>query len=576
MLNRPFISYTSDLYYLIWDIIVKMGIHGEAIWKTVGILFVFVLMFLTCVNLYKEKIKNKYINYILSEKTYLFSIIIGVIILRLPNLIFPQLNTDESQWIVSAATLIKDPRFWLSVDGTTSGPLNIFPLTLIYVIGGTLNYATVRLFGLIVCIIPSIILLYKAFINVFDAKIARIVTLPLIICTAFINFWDIIPFNSEHIPMLMISICIFFLSKLWNKDNSKIIFLLGLFLGLTFYSKLQAVPMVLTIGFSFIFFKFRLKQLIIFLLSGLLPSCLVLIYLKLFGAFYDFWQIYILSNVFYAERNSLNIIEKIKIFLNIINTTPDTILFFKLQFLILVLTITLLIPLYKQLKIKHIQILITAFLLTLTSVYGIIKPGNGFYHYQILLFIPLTFFTGSVIGLIYSLYLENKDKLVLSHFKHILIAIILILSFIPGISNVLKGSAGIKYVENAAGIPAQQSEITKKILEYTKPNDTMSIWGWMNNYYVETGLIQGTKEPATNYQISKIKQQDYYLKRYVSDLTKNRPKIFLDVVGGQSFAYNNKETQRHELFPEVNAVIQKNYEFIADINEIRIYLLKSQ
>ena len=35
-------------------------------------------------------------------------------------------NPDESQLLAGALTLTRDPVFWRSVDGTTSGPLNFY------------------------------------------------------------------------------------------------------------------------------------------------------------------------------------------------------------------------------------------------------------------------------------------------------------------------------------------------------------------------------------------------------------------------------------------------------------------
>jgi hypothetical protein len=87
------------------------------------------------------------------------------------------------------------------------------------------------------------------------------------------------------------------------------------------------------------------------------------------------------------------------------------------------------------------------------------------------------------------------------------------------------------------------------------------------------GLIQGTREAHSYYQISKSKQQGYYLKRYVSDLMQNKPVVFVDAVGPKSFGFNNP-AQRHGNFPIVKAVIDSHYAFVAEIEGVRIYVLK--
>src|SRR4051812_48242905 len=44
-------------------------------------------------------------------------------------------NPDESQFVAGAITLTKDPVFWRSVDGTTSGPLNFYVLLPLHWLG---------------------------------------------------------------------------------------------------------------------------------------------------------------------------------------------------------------------------------------------------------------------------------------------------------------------------------------------------------------------------------------------------------------------------------------------------------
>jgi len=120
----------------------------------------------------------------------------------------------------------------------------------------------------------------------------------------------------------------------------------------------------------------------------------------------------------------------------------------------------------------------------------------------------------------------------------------------------------------------KKSEVAKTISEYAQANERMAVWGWMNRYYVETGLIQGTRESHSLRQISKSKQQDYYLKRYVSDLLQNRPVVFVDAVGPKSFYFNERSTQGHEKFPIVRAVIEERYTLVAGIDGVRIYVLE--
>ena len=86
----------------------------------------------------------------------------------------------------------------------------------------------------------------------------------------------------------------------------------------------------------------------------------------------------------------------------------------------------------------------------------------------------------------------------------------------------------------------------------------MAIWGWQDNYYIEAGLLQGTKDPHSSLQIIKSQQQDFFLKRYAADLMRNKPVIFLDAVGPKSFFFKH-QWQRHENFPAIKNIVDAHY-----------------
>ena len=190
------------------------------------------------------------------------------------------------------------------------------------------------------------------------------------------------------------------------------------------------------------------------------------------------------------------------------------------------------------------------------------------------------FFSGSLIGILF-----RKQELDVRLRKILLISFVLISVVYPSFYTLRIGSKAIwtmnlyrehfeKYgFEEFYNIMNRKSEVAKKIREYAQPNERMTIWGWMNHYYVETGLIQGTRQADSDAQISGSKQQDYYLKKYVSDLIRNKPVIFVDAVGPKSFHFNNA-AQRHDNFPIVKAVIDAAYDFVAEIEGVRIYVLK--
>jgi hypothetical protein len=517
--------------------------------------------------------------------------------------------------IASAAALLKDFRFWLSVDGVSTGPLVYSPITLINVLGGCINYATVRLFGLLFCVIPSVIFIYLAFKHLFGEKIARIIVLPLVVCMAFINFWDIIAYNGEHIQMLMISVSIFLYSRMITLSDGRQpinLFVLGFTLGCVPYAKLQSAPIALGMAIFLcinLLFGYRnnkkrvSKTLVIFIIGGLIPSIFVFSYLLFFGIFEDFWQSYILTNLAYAQKglyeSAATWSSKISILPLLIWTTPHTKYYFISLFICALVSGLLLFRFRSTLTSIEHKLVLLSLLLASASYYSIIQPGNFFHHYQILFIIPAMFFSGTLVGILY-----KRQTFDVRLRRILLIGFLLIAIILPSSYTLSKGSKGIRraevyrryakelghetnpnieaakniseYAEVNEREPASEywnSSVAKKISEYAHPNERMAIWGWMNHYYIETGLIQGTREAHSYYQISKSKQQDYYLKRYVSDLIRNKPVVFVDAVGPNSFYFNNS-AQRHENFPIVKAVIDSHYALVAEIEGVRIYVLK--
>ncbi len=591
------ISYPGDLHYFITNLLFGLGKYGDRVWAGSGLFFVSLLILLALSNFYSDRYPSgdRHPKFLHSETFFLLTVFLFIFILRLPNLILSELNPDESERIAGAATLFKDFRFWLSVDGTTIGPLVFFPLTLINVFGGTLNYASARLFGLLFCVIPSVVLIYLAFKCLFDEKISKIIILPLAGCMSFVNFWDLIAYNSEHLPMVMISMSLFLFCRgitISKKKQHVYLFLLGLILGLIPYAKLQSAPIALGMAIFCgvdLLLAYRNEKrkaarlLTMLVIGGLLPSILVLSYLLLFGIFGDFWRSYILSNLAFARtglsKAEANWFNRFSILPLLIWATPDTKFYFISLFISALGSSFVLFRWRSSLTSIDFRLASLSFALVLISYYSVIQPGNFFHHYQILFIIPGLFLSGTLIGI-----LHQRRKWSIRLQSLFLIGFISITTVFPSFYALSKGSLGMGTVnayrrylkeygfERTYELMEKKSEIAKMISEYAKPNERMAIWGWMNAFYVETGLIQGTRESHSLRQISRIKQQEYYLRRYVSDIMRNKPVVFVDAVGPKSF-YFNDSAQRHENFPVVKAIIDSRYRFVAEVDGVRIYRL---
>ena len=132
--------------------------------------------------------------------------------------------------------------------------------------------------------------------------------------------------------------------------------------------------------------------------------------------------------------------------------------------------------------------------------------------------------------------------------------------------------------------PAEKSIVAQRISEASRAGDTMSVWGWMPAYYVETGLMPATRDAIGHFMTEAGPHQDYYRRRYLKDLQQSRPAIFVDAVADGVFTWIEPGSKEHESFPALNRFIAENYSLWSTVHlitakgpnlPVRIYLLKS-
>lgn len=94
----------------------------------------------------------------------------------------------------------------------------------------------------------------------------------------------------------------------------------------------------------------------------------------------------------------------------------------------------------------------------------------------------------------------------------------------------------------------------------------------MCRYHVETQMPQGTAENHSERCIYPHPLRQKYYERFLSDLQKNQPKVFVDAVGPNSLWLNDPATQAHEKFPELKAFISEHYHFVGEVEHTRVYI----
>jgi hypothetical protein len=572
-------DYPGRLYFFLINIINGCGDHAKLIWMTAGIFLLLLLIFLALYPYYlKPHFNSKAFSFFKSSYFFLFITFLFVILERLPFMLSGQLTPDEDLWLAGGATIMEDPRFWISFNPTTSGPLVVLPVVLIKIVGFQINYISVRLGALLFCILPSIGFIFFAFKNFFHERIARIIILPLVICISFMHLKSYIAYNSEHVPILLTSLAIFIYSQIFLKGESASSYLyliIGLVLGSFPFSKLQALPIGAGMAMISIVTLFQegmdnkketFSKIVFFLFGCFIPLLVVLGYLTLYNGLRDFWLSFIVSNINYAEAGLNGQIGqglKFRYFIYLLRTIPGSSIYFITLFFSSCISFFSLFLFKRKELWNHKLLLSLASLIIIASYYGIVKPSTFYEHYFLLFLIPMIFFYGVLMGVFEKAFGHYKLFPVLNAF------LIITTVIIPSFYCFAQASSVNLLTEHSLKLKKQPA--AEVIGKYAPPGEKMAVWGWKTDLYIQTGLTLGTRYGDSFHQLTKSEQQDYYLNNYLLDLKINKPKIFVDAITSSSFFFNEIQ-DRHENYSMIDSYIKENYTKVGEVDQIRIYI----
>jgi len=551
------------------QVLVLMGLHGwlSASFSLGGTLIIFSIATEGLRGSAPNEKKELFIDFL-----FFCLIFLTIVMFKLPLLTMGEFNMDESYWIAGARTLTRDPRFWVSVDGTTSGPLLYVPLIITHFLFGYLNYGIEKILAFFLWSLIFFIT-YKTLQNFLVHNFARILILPLVFAFSFLTDNNSFGyFGSEITPILLISLAIYCYSKILacrDKEVAPFLIVAGITLGAVPFSKLQAVPIALTVAI-FIFFSFicreSRKNLLIFCLAGIFPTMFVFIYLLTYGVFNDFWQTFILNNIAYTTKDMLGgahpgMLKRIANFPAFISTIHDASFFIYTQSVSIVsLSVVIIGNHKKKLQAEQLKHLVLLTLFILASIYSIAKPGKEFNHYIFFLFVPLVLSSGYLFGMIDSF----------SHARQRVILLSLILA--PVICLALLKIQPLSQQFQQLNHGMDKSRVAKLVMGIAQEGDKIALWGFGARYIAETGLTQGTREAMSYYQITKGPRQEYFRKRYIKDFEINKPKFFLDTVSPKDWFFRDRGEYGHEIFPQLKGIIDRSYTLKQDVDGVRIYV----
>lgn len=475
----------------------------------------------------------------ISTKLYLLFICAGLLLLRLPSFMVGEFfSNDEGEWISGAYSYLTDGKFWQEVDTSTSGPL-VFMIPISVVLSGLkLDYATIRIFGVIFSLIPTLCFLYYALIKLFDLTIAKKVILIIWISVGFTSCGDIMGYNSEAIPTLLYAIAIYLFATLKNQFTNSRMLLIGLCLGLLFWAKPQAV---ITGGIGaaclmvYLFLTQRsFKTYCYFILGGLIPSVVCLTYIFSNGLWYFFFNRFIKNN-FLQALSGLPIATHARSYIfSYFWTLPE---------MRLLLVGAVVFPIVIVLVVRRKFLTWTTLcccVLFLSGVWSLLQTANFFEHYKVLILVQS--------ALIWALILAYfKDKLII--FQNVIVGLLLI----TGFYQIYQGS----FLSTYQPMDTQDDLKLISVLNQLKqPNDRLAIWGGKSNLYVVTGMLRGCADAHTTYAITRTGELGtFYQTDFLQKLEERKTRFVIDPISKGFW----RDKFGHTNYPNINKYLQSHY-----------------
>ncbi len=488
---------------------------------------------------------------------------------RWPTWLIPlDFNSDEGQLLAGAHTLVRDPVFWRSVDGATAGPFDFFALWPAGWILGWDTYATSRVTALLLLAV-SLTLAHQCVARLAGVRLARLILLPAVALEALTNSVDLLHYSTELVPVALLATAAYAAVRRWADQGGPAWNAWGaLALGAVPLSKLQAAPIAAVFGLCWLGAELQVwkrtgpKHLAYLLASALFPAALFAWQLTLAGEWSTFVSSYLLFNFNYTARGALAPLTLLK---EVVTRSgaEDSLLHLWLAGWILGL-VCLFRPRRRGAGSAWIFIGAAA-LASGLALTCILLTGRPFIHYWQLIVVPGSLLLGAVAGNL--LATSTAATLKTDRWLVALVAVGL-----TGGLLVHRARQPSFFVGTLAYFQQHpRSELATHVLGFSRPGDSLAIWGICNRLYVETGLRQGAHDAQFERAVVAGPYREYFRQRFLADVAVLKPALFLDATGSDELAYHAPPFAHDRNYSELAAVIRADYELVDQFSGARIY-----
>jgi len=475
-----------------------------------------------------------------------------------------QFNPDESQLIAGAITLRHDPVFWRSVDGSTAGPLDYYPLLPAAWGNGLASYAIARLIGL-AAVVGTGFFAGEALAIVAGTTVARLAVLPALAFHALTTNPDFTHYSTEVMPVLLLAAAGYAAVGLGAAPSRTRLGMVGLLLGSVPWAKPQAAPLALTLWALVALRELAAKRpraFIPLVAGSLLPALVCFAGVTLTGETQHMILPFLVRNLGYVREAPLPWDDRIV--LQWQNALTD-------GFLGLWLAGTMAFVVPALLGIRRApeslrRVTLAAGILLAVSAWSVVAPSRPSTHHLLFLALPLTWMAGAALALVWPPVGATGRSM-----KGLLIAgLFLACGVLPQVLWRARAGDAFAFFTTAPVRPAHR-QLTELVRRFSNPDEPIAIWGWRCSLYVEAGRRQATRQAQSEAQIYANPLQAYFLRRYFEDFQAANPPVFADAVGPGNFAFENR-ARAHESFAPLRTWVRARYTLVADLDGTRLYV----
>ena len=200
--------------------------------------------------------------------------------------------------------------------------------------------------------------------------------------------------------------------------------------------------------------------------------------------------------------------------------------------------------------------------LLLASCYAVIKPGNEFTHYLLYLVLPVCLLNGW--------FIDRFRASLQTALWILLVGLSVVISTVFSGNSQPKDPMTAYFDAPFAYRYFHVSPTGLEALKLAKPGEDLVVWGWAPKYNVQTQMPQGV---CDNHTIRCVMgpNQPIHRARYIENIRRSRPPVFIDAVGPNSSWLNSRATWGYETFPELKNYIDQHYRLIGEIDSNRVF-----